>query len=107
MKPIAMPTDIVRKLEAVPLPLARQEIPAHVKWLIHNYDPPPALVDDLGRPPVKVGRRAYEGTVTIPRVEDTASPSVEHAGAVYTMRERQETFIEWLWRNYPPMTRRV
>jgi len=106
MKALTNPADSVRKLEVAPPPLAREEIPAHVKWLIDNYDPPPALVDDLGRPSVKAQRRAYVGTAVVPSVEDTASPSVEHAAAVYRMRERKETFIEWLWRNFPPMAKR-
>lgn len=103
MKASANPSDSTRKLEVAPPPAAREEIPAHVKWLIDNYDPPPALVNDLGRPPVKVERRQHAGTVIPPRVEDTASPSVEHAAAVYGMRDREETFIEWLWKNYPPI----
>jgi hypothetical protein len=106
MKALTTPPDSVRKLEVAPPPLAREEIPAHVKWLIDNYDPPPALVDDLGRPPVKAQRRVNLGRVVVPGVEDTASPSVEHAAAVYRMRERKETFIEWLWKNYPPMAKR-
>jgi hypothetical protein len=107
MKALANPSDSIRKLEVAPPPAAREEIPAHVKWLIDNYDPPPALVDDLGRPSLKVERRPHSGAVIVPRVEETTSPSVEHAAAVYGMRDRKETFIEWLWKNYPPIANRV
>lgn len=106
MKATAMSADGIRKLEVAPALPAREEIPAHVKWLIDHYTPPPALVDDLGRPPVRVDRFRGAAVAAKPRPEETASPSVEHAAALYRMREREETFIEWLWMNYPPVVNR-
>jgi hypothetical protein len=106
MKATAISTEGVRKLEVAPVLPAREEIPAHIKWLIDHYVPPPTLVDDLGRPPVSVERHRSIGMRAKPRPEETASPSVEHAAALYRMRERQETFIEWLWANYPPAANR-
>jgi len=103
MKSLPAPAEVARKFEVVPPLSVREEIPPHIKWLIDNYDPPPALVDDLGRSSVKVGR--YPGVPIKPKAEETLSPSVERAAVVYQVRERKETFIEWLWRNYPPTTR--
>jgi hypothetical protein len=106
MKATAISADGVRKLEVAPVLPAREEIPAHIKWLIDHYVPPPMLVDDLGRPPVQGERRRSVGSLAKLMPEETTSPSVEHAAALYRMRERQETFIEWLWANYPPVADR-
>ena len=59
-----------------------EEPPARVvPWLVAHYDPPPSLTE------------SSDGET------DTA---LEAAAKVYLVRARKETFIEWLWRHYPP-----
>ncbi len=52
-----------------------------VPWLVDHYDPPRSLTE------------SSDGET------DTA---LEAAAKVYLVRVRKETFIEWLWRHYPP-----
>jgi hypothetical protein len=59
---------------------------AHVRWLIENYDAPRQLLS------TSAGGR------------DTV---LEAVAEVYRSRPRRETFIEWLWRNYPPQAPEV
>ena len=73
----------LKKLSAAPPPAPEVEDPLVrvVPWLVAHYDPPPSLTE------------SNDGET------DTA---LEAAAKVYLVRAREETFIEWLWRNYPP-----
>jgi len=75
--------DLKRLGPTRPLPAPEVEDPLArvVPWLVDHYDPPPSLTE------------SSDGET------DTA---LEAAAKVYLVRARKETFIEWLWRHYPP-----
>jgi hypothetical protein len=64
-----------------PAPEVEEPLARVVPWLVAHYDPPPSLTE------------SSDGET------DTA---LEAAAKVYLVRARKETFIEWLWRHYPP-----
>jgi hypothetical protein len=64
------------------LPATAETRPAgHIAWLIEHYDAPRRLLWSS---------------------DDDGDSMLEAVAAVYRSRPRRETFIEWLWRNYPP-----
>jgi hypothetical protein len=75
--------DLKKLGRALPPPAPEMEEPLSqaVVWLIDHYEPPRSIT------------AASDGET------DTA---LEAAAKVYLVRARKETFIEWLWRHYPP-----
>jgi hypothetical protein len=65
----------------LPAPEVEEPLARVIPWLVSHYDPPRSLTE------------SHDGQ------SDTA---LEAAAKIYLVRERKETFIEWLWRNYPP-----
>jgi hypothetical protein len=66
---------------AVAAESSRRRPAAEIAWLIENYDPPDSVL--------------YTSSAD-------SDSNLEAVAAVYQSRPRSETFIEWLWRNYPP-----
>jgi hypothetical protein len=67
-------------LPAIP-DVSRPNPAAGVVWLIEHYDPPAELLHSSN---------------------DESDSTLEAVASVYRSRPRGETFIEWLWRHYPP-----
>jgi hypothetical protein len=68
------------QLPAVP-DASRPKPAAGIIWLIEHYDPPAELLHSSN---------------------DESDSTLEAVASVYRSRPRSETFIEWLWRRYPP-----
>jgi len=65
-------------------PMGSEELPLHILWLIENYNPPSTVRS------CTINAQGEEREV------------LEAVATQYRLRPRRETFIEWLWKNYPP-----
>ncbi len=63
---------------------SRADPPAGVIWLIEHYDPPAELLHSSN---------------------DESDSTLDAVASIYCSRPRSETFIEWLWRRYPPLAK--